>query len=43
MWTERAGFSHEGERSMAKPIPEGYRTITPHLVIKGADEAIEFY
>jgi uncharacterized glyoxalase superfamily protein PhnB len=28
---------------MAKPIPEGYRTITPHLVIKGAAEAIEFY
>jgi uncharacterized glyoxalase superfamily protein PhnB len=28
---------------MANPIPEGYRTITPHLVIKGAAEAIEFY
>jgi PhnB protein len=28
---------------MAKPIPEGYHTITPHLVINGAAEAIEFY
>ena len=28
---------------MAQPIPEGYRTITPHLVIKGAAKAIEFY
>jgi PhnB protein len=28
---------------MAQPIPDGYRTITPHLVIKGATEAIEFY
>lgn len=28
---------------MAKPIPDGCHTITPHLVIKGAAEAIEFY
>jgi PhnB protein len=28
---------------MAKPIPEGFHTITPSLVIKGAAEAIEFY
>ena len=28
---------------MAKPIPDGHHTITPHLVIKGASEAIEFY
>lgn len=28
---------------MAKPIPEGHHTITPHLVVKGAAEAIEFY
>lgn len=28
---------------MAKPIPDGYHAITPHLVIKGASEAIEFY
>jgi len=26
-----------------KPIPEGFHTVTPHLVIKGAAEAIEFY
>lgn len=26
-----------------KPIPEGYSTITPYLVTKGAADAIEFY
>ncbi len=26
-----------------RPIPEGYHTVTPHLVIKNAGEAIEFY
>jgi PhnB protein len=28
---------------MAKPIPDGYRTVTPHLTVKGADKALEFY
>ncbi len=26
-----------------KPIPEGMRSITPHLICEGAAEAIEFY
>jgi PhnB protein len=26
-----------------KPIPEGYHTVTPYLIIKGAAQAIEFY
>lgn len=26
-----------------KPIPEGYHTVTPHLSVKGAAQAIEFY
>ena len=26
-----------------KPVPEGFRTITPHLVVDGAAKAIEFY
>ena len=26
-----------------KPIPEGYNTATPYLVVEGAKEAIEFY
>jgi len=26
-----------------KPIPEGYRSITPYLVVKGAARAIDFY
>ena len=29
--------------SKASPIPEGFRTITPHLIIKGAGQAFEFY
>ena len=26
-----------------KPIPEGYHTVTPYLIVKGGAEAIEFY
>jgi PhnB protein len=26
-----------------KPIPDGYRTATPYLIVRGAAEAIEFY
>ena len=29
--------------SQAKPIPEGFHTVTPHLVVRGAAKAIEFY
>jgi PhnB protein len=29
--------------SQVKPIPDGMRTVTPHLVCAGAAEAIEFY
>ncbi len=29
--------------SSVKPVPEGYHTITPHLVVKNASEAIAFY
>jgi PhnB protein len=28
---------------MALPVPPGFHTVTPHLVIRGAAEAIEFY
>ena len=27
----------------ASPIPQGFHTVTPHLVIKGAAAAIDFY
>jgi len=30
-------------RAKVTPIPSGYRTITPHLTVKGAKEAIAFY
>jgi PhnB protein len=26
-----------------KPIPDGYHTVTPYLIVKGAAEALEFY
>ena len=26
-----------------KPIPDGYHTVTPYLIVKGAANAIEFY
>ncbi len=26
-----------------KPVPEGFHTLTPHLVVRNAAEAIEFY
>jgi len=29
--------------SNVKPIPEGYHSVTPYLIIKGAARAIEFY
>ena len=29
--------------STVKPVPEGYHSVTPYLIIKGAAEAIEFY
>ncbi len=27
----------------AKPVPDGYRTVTPYLTVKGAARALEFY
>lgn len=30
-------------RSNVKPIPEGYHSVTPYLIVKGAAKAIEFY
>jgi PhnB protein len=27
----------------AKPVPEGYHTVTPYLSVRGAEAAIEFY
>jgi PhnB protein len=27
----------------AKPIPDGYRTVTPYLIVSGAAKALEFY
>src|ERR1700674_5333098 len=32
-----------GQLMAAKPIPEGYHSVTPYLYMKGAARAIEFY
>ncbi len=29
--------------NQVNPIPEGFRTITPHMVVRNAGEAMEFY
>jgi len=29
--------------SKPKPVPDGYHTATPYLIVKGATQAIEFY
>ena len=28
---------------MVKPVPEGYHTVTPYLIVKGAAQALDFY
>jgi uncharacterized glyoxalase superfamily protein PhnB len=30
-------------KNKSKSIPEGFNTLTPHLVVKGASKAIDFY
>lgn len=30
-------------KTEVQPIPAGFHTVTPHLVVKGASDAIEFY
>lgn len=37
-----AGFAYDAAMSV-KPIPDGFNTLTPYLVIDGVDKAIEFY
>src|SRR5262244_2952043 len=37
-------FLHaQRSKHMAKPIPDGYHTVTPHLVINGAAKALDWY
>jgi PhnB protein len=37
------GIPQSKEPAMAvKPIPEGYHSVTPYLVVRGADKTIEF-
>src|SRR5262249_33369451 len=37
-------FHTKGAWIMAvKPIPEGYHSVTPYLIVRGAAQALEFY
>src|SRR5947208_1814607 len=33
----------EGKSMAVKPIPEGYHSVTPYLIVKGAAAALDFY
>jgi PhnB protein len=35
--------NQEAEMPAVKPIPDGYRSVTPYLIFSGAGEAIAFY
>ena len=39
--TKRREVTRKGSRAAA--IPRGYHTVTPHLTVRGAADAIEFY
>src|SRR5262249_11683375 len=44
--THHRRIHFEGDRTMAnkvKPIPDGYHSVTPYLIINGAAKALEFY
>jgi len=36
-------LQREGEHDMVKPIPEGYHTVVPYLLVRNAAAAIEYY
>jgi thioredoxin-dependent peroxiredoxin len=40
---QNESLGEKQKASTVKPIPDGYHSITPHLIIKGAAQAIEFY
>lgn len=42
--TQKKGNNQkEGKMAKVKPIPEGYHSATPYLVVRGAGQAIDFY
>src|SRR5262245_19198245 len=40
---ETAGRKERLMASKVKPVPDGFHTVVPYLVVSGAAEAIEFY
>jgi uncharacterized glyoxalase superfamily protein PhnB len=45
LFTKRKPKKEKGREmsNRVKPIPSGMHTLTPHLIVKGASKAIEFY
>src|SRR5262245_26169563 len=41
--TRSSGAQQGGSMPTVKSIPEGFRTITPHLTVQGGRKAIDFY
>jgi PhnB protein len=41
--TEATDHPEENTMANVKPIPEGYHSVTPYLIINGAAGAIDFY
>lgn len=39
----KAPAKKSAKRAARKPMPHGYRSVTPYLVLRGAAQAIEFY
>jgi uncharacterized glyoxalase superfamily protein PhnB len=42
LWTKVVSQSND-RKLMTKPIPDGFHTITPHIVVQDAAKAVEFY
>ena len=37
------GRTHDERKGKAKPVPDGYHTATPYLIVDGAAKALDFY
>jgi hypothetical protein len=41
--TKRAAAKRKVSRTKAAPVPKGYRTVTPHLVLDDCVRGLDFY
>ncbi len=40
---DNAQKASRGEQAKVKAVPDGFHSVTPHLIVEGAADAIEFY